>query len=75
MKLGQQAKDAAGWSRFAKRYRAERTQADAARTIDLLATLSHHANFSLGCYCQDESHCHRSILRTLLEERKAALVP
>jgi uncharacterized protein YeaO (DUF488 family) len=74
MKLGQQATDAAKWKRFARRYRSEMSQADAVRTIELLAVLSHHANFSLGCYCQDESHCHRSILRTLLRERGAALI-
>jgi uncharacterized protein YeaO (DUF488 family) len=45
--------------------------ADASRTLDLLALLSRHANFSLGCYCEDESRCHRSVLRQLLEERGA----
>jgi len=75
MKLGRQAGDAAKWASFAKRYRSEMKQADAARTIEVLATLSHHANFSLGCYCQDESRCHRSILSALLKERGAALVP
>jgi len=73
IKLGQQASDDAKWAIFAKRYRAEMTQADAARTIELLAALSHHANFSVGCYCQDESRCHRSVLRALLQERGAAL--
>lgn len=75
MKLGQQADDAAKWKSFAKRYRTEMSQADAARTIELLAMLSHGANFSLGCYCHDESHCHRSVLRALLQERGAALLP
>ena len=46
---------------------------DASRSLDLLATLSQHTNFSLGCYCEDESRCHRSILRELLKERGAAL--
>jgi len=73
IKLGQQASDDAKWAIFAKRYRAEMAQADAARTIELLAALSHHANFSVGCYCQDESRCHRSVLRALLKERGAAL--
>jgi uncharacterized protein YeaO (DUF488 family) len=45
------------------------------RTLDLLATLSRHANFSVGCYCEDESHCHRSILRALLVERSANIAP
>jgi len=74
LKLGQQASDDAKWRIFAKRYRAEMRQPDAARTIALLATLSHHTNFSLGCYCQDESRCHRSILRTLLQDCKASLI-
>ena len=52
---------------------AEMAHADASRSIDLLATLSHHVNFSVGCYCQDESHCHRSILRALIKERGASL--
>ena len=43
------------------------------RALDLLAALSHHANFSVGCYCEDEAHCHRSVLRSLLEERGAKL--
>jgi uncharacterized protein YeaO (DUF488 family) len=46
---------------------------DPSRTLDLLAALSHHANFSVGCYCDDESRCHRSILRSLLEDRGAKL--
>jgi uncharacterized protein YeaO (DUF488 family) len=75
LQLGQRATDAAKWRIFARRYRAEMRQPDAARTIALLATLSHHANFSLGCYCQDESRCHRSILRALLAEGKASLIP
>lgn len=45
-----------------------------ARTLDLLAALSHGSDFSMGCYCEDESHCHRSVLRTLLSERGAALL-
>jgi uncharacterized protein YeaO (DUF488 family) len=43
------------------------------RTLDLLAALSHHGHFSIGCYCEDESRCHRSVLRELLEERGAGL--
>lgn len=74
MKLGQQAGDDAGWAAFAKRFRDEMAAPDAARSLDVLATLSHGANFSLGCYCEDESRCHRSILRALLRERGAALV-
>lgn len=61
------------WNAFARRYRAEMSAPDAARTLDLLAALSHRTDFSVGCYCADEAHCHRSILRTLLEERGAKL--
>jgi len=71
MQLGQQAEDEKQWAAFAKRYRAEMKEPDAARSIALLAQLSHGANFSVGCYCQDESHCHRSILRALLLENGA----
>lgn len=73
MKLGQEADDEAKWNAFAKRYRAEMKQPDATRTMELLAQLSHGANFSMGCYCQDESRCHRSILRALLAEHGALL--
>jgi uncharacterized protein YeaO (DUF488 family) len=74
MKLGQQADSEAAWSAFARRYRAEMGEADASRSLDLLAALSHSANFSLGCYCEDERRCHRSILRGLLEQRGASLL-
>ncbi len=73
MKLGQQADDDAKWNNFAKRFRSEMKQADAARTIALLAKLSQSADFSMGCYCQDESRCHRSILRDLLKEEGAVV--
>lgn len=75
MKLGQQADDAAKWNAFAKRYRAEMQKPEPARTIELLARLSQGVNFSVGCYCQDESRCHRSILRKLLIERGATIIP
>jgi uncharacterized protein YeaO (DUF488 family) len=75
MKLGQAAAEVAGWAAFSKRYRAEMAQPEAARTLDLLATLSHHASFSLGCYCADETRCHRGLLRALLAERGAAIAP
>jgi uncharacterized protein YeaO (DUF488 family) len=73
MKLGQAADDEKKWGVFAKRYRAEMAEAEAARTIELLALLSRQTNFSVGCYCADESRCHRSILRVLLAERGASL--
>ncbi|HEY3349108.1 MAG TPA: DUF488 family protein [Thermoanaerobaculia bacterium] len=72
LKAGQAAQDdAARWRAFARRYRAEMKQPEASRVLDLLAALSHDTSFSVGCYCADESRCHRSILRELLEARGA----
>jgi uncharacterized protein YeaO (DUF488 family) len=62
------------WSNFVKRFRAEMDSPEARRTLDLLAALSHHANFSIGCYCAEESRCHRSVLRGLLAERGANIL-
>ena len=64
----------AEWDRFAKAYRAQMTTPDNSRSLDLLAALSHGADFSVGCYCEDESRCHRSLLRDLLSARGADLV-
>lgn len=76
LKAGQAAQDdAARWKAFSRRYRAEMKAPDASRVLDLLAALSHHTSFSIGCYCADESRCHRSILRELLQARGAALAP
>jgi uncharacterized protein YeaO (DUF488 family) len=75
IKLAQHATDARAWAVFVRQYRSEMAHPDASHSLDLLATLSHHTNFSVGCYCEDESHCHRSILRELLKERGAALIP
>ena len=61
------------WRSFVRRYRAEMKRPDASRVLDLLAALSRHADFSVGCYCADESRCHRSVLRALLEERGARI--
>lgn len=74
MKLGQQASTAAHWAAFQRKYRAEMATPENARTLALLATLSHHAAFSVGCYCAHESRCHRSVLRTLLAEHGARIV-
>jgi len=71
MKLGLAARTAAEWSRFARRYKAEMAEPDARHALELLAALSHAANFSAGCTCADESRCHRSILRALLVEAGA----
>ena len=73
MKLGQAAAAAGDWAAFAKKYRAEMAAPEASRTLDLLAALSQHANFSVGCYCENEMHCHRSVLRELLLAKGATL--
>jgi uncharacterized protein YeaO (DUF488 family) len=73
MKLGQAAATPADWAKFGHRYRAEMAAPDASRTLDVLAALSQHADFSVGCYCADESRCHRSILRALLADRGARI--
>ncbi|WP_448481844.1 DUF488 domain-containing protein [Pseudoxanthomonas mexicana] len=74
VKEAQQAATPKAWAAFAKKYRAEMGTPENARTLDLLAALSHGSDFSVGCYCEDESHCHRSVLRTLLSERGANLI-
>jgi uncharacterized protein YeaO (DUF488 family) len=61
------------WRRYARKYEAEMKNPPACRLLDVLAALSHHANFSVGCYCENEQRCHRSILRRLLETRGASL--
>ena len=61
------------WQAFRKAYRHEMAKAESARSIALLAALSHHTNFSVGCYCEDEAHCHRSVLRELLAAAGADL--
>ena len=73
LRLGQQAGTAAQWAAFARRYRAEMKSPESAHALELLAALSRHADFSVGCYCEDESRCHRSILRALLAERGAKI--
>jgi uncharacterized protein YeaO (DUF488 family) len=73
VKLALLAQTAPDWTAFTKRYRAEMATAENSKSLDLLAALSHHANFSLGCYCAEESCCHRGILRALLDERGAKL--
>lgn len=61
----------AEWMQFVRRYRSEMNKPGPQRLLDLLAALSHHSPFSVGCYCEDESRCHRSVLRELLIERGA----
>ena len=67
------ARDGRAWKAFVRKFRHEMSAPDRSRELDLLAALSHHANFSLGCYCEDESRCHRSVLRRLLVERGATV--
>jgi uncharacterized protein YeaO (DUF488 family) len=59
------------WSNFARKFRSEMNEPDAGKVLDLLAALSHRTDFSIGCYCEDENRCHRSILRQLLAARGA----
>ena len=66
-----QAQDNKAWNAFRKKYRAEMNQPDTSRVIDLLAAMSHQSAFAVGCYCENEQRCHRSLLRELLVERGA----
>ena len=71
MKLGLAAESPAQWSAFARKYKAEMATPAAKHALALLAQLSHTTNFSVGCYCESEEHCHRSLLRQLLIENGA----
>ena len=71
MRMGLTASTDRERAAFFRKYRAEMAKPEAARTLDVLATLSRHADFSVGCYCEDEARCHRSVLRELLIERGA----
>jgi uncharacterized protein YeaO (DUF488 family) len=71
--LGLEARTERAWAEFVRRYRAEMQRLDAACTLDLLAALSRRTAFAVGCYCEDETRCHRSILRELLVERGATV--
>jgi uncharacterized protein YeaO (DUF488 family) len=74
VKEARQAEDRpAAWQSFVRRYRSEMKRPEASHVLDLLAALSHGAELSLGCYCADETRCHRSVLRSLLAERGARL--
>jgi uncharacterized protein YeaO (DUF488 family) len=73
VKLAQGAKNDREWNRFMKKYRTEMSTPENRTTLDLLAALSHQTDFSVGCYCPDESRCHRSVLRALLLERGAKM--
>ncbi|MDP3821328.1 MAG: DUF488 family protein [Burkholderiales bacterium] len=73
MKLGQAASTPAEWAAFIRKYRSEMATPDAKHALGLLAVLSQTSDFSVGCYCEDEGHCHRSVLRALLAEKGARL--
>jgi len=69
--FAQRSEDEQSWKAFKRKFRAEMNQPEAARLLDLLAAFSRHANFSVGCYCEKEERCHRSVLKELLSERGA----
>ena len=71
--LGLAADNDKEWAAFSRKFKAEMKQPDASHLLDTLAALSHNAAFSVGCYCEDESRCHRSILRELLAQRGAEI--
>lgn len=73
MKMALSAESPAEWSRFVAMYKAEMAAPAAKHDLALLAALSHDTNFSVGCYCEDESHCHRSILKQLFIENGAKM--
>ena len=73
MKFAQAAETPAQWAAFRKKYRAEMSAPENDRMLNVLARLSHQTNFSVGCYCEDESHCHRSVLRELLLQKGAKI--
>ena len=73
MKIGLAAESDRQWAVFSRKYRAEMKAPAASQSLDVLAALSHHANFSVGCYCENESRCHRGLLRELLVERGARI--
>ena len=75
MKLGQAVETDAQWQAFEKKFRQEMKAPEPSRTIELLAALSQRANFSMGCYCENEQRCHRSILKHLLQEAGASFTP
>ena len=73
VKIGQQAANDRAWAVFIKRFRSEMNKPEASAALNLLAAMSHQVDFSIGCYCEDESHCHRTVLRDLLRERGAIM--
>ncbi len=74
VKLAQKATSEREWARFRRKYRAEMAASENRAILELLAALSHQTDFSVGCYCAEESHCHRSVLRALLMEHGARVI-
>jgi uncharacterized protein YeaO (DUF488 family) len=74
LKAGKAAHDDKSWAVFRRKFRSEMNEPEPGRILDLLAAFSHQTNFSLGCYCEDEARCHRSILKELLVERGASVL-
>lgn len=73
VKAAQAAGDEKAWKAFERKYRAEMSAPGASRLLDLLVALSRQTSLAVGCYCADEAHCHRSVLRALLAERGAEI--
>ncbi|HKW41957.1 MAG TPA: DUF488 family protein [Gemmatimonadales bacterium] len=71
--FAQRSRDERSWKAFQRKFRAEMDQPDASRILDVLAALSRQTSFSIGCYCENEERCHRSVLKELLAERGAAI--
>ena len=74
MKFGKSVATEKEWTAFKKKYRSEMSTPEKSRVLELLAALSHHTNFSVGCYCENEARCHRSVLRELLKEKGADVI-
>jgi len=75
LKEAKSAEDEASWMRFVKKFRTEMNRPDPSKVLDLLAALSHQTNIAIGCYCEEERRCHRSVLRDLFLERGAKVEP
>jgi uncharacterized protein YeaO (DUF488 family) len=73
LRIAKGAHDERGWKSFVRKFKAEMKASDAARSLDLLAALSHTADLAVGCYCAEEARCHRAVLRELLTERGARI--
>lgn len=74
MAQGKSSASESEWNVFVRKFRKELTAPTASRTLDLLAALSHQTNFSIGCYCEKEDRCHRSVLRAVFKDRGASII-